>query len=494
MPVSIKNNEYEPKIIAYLCTWCSYTGADTAGIARLKYPANLRAVRVPCSGRVSPEIVMRTFDQGADGVLVLGCHIGECHYETGNHRTAKRFPILHSLMTFAGLEEERLRLDWVSASEGERFSRIVNDFIASVKPLGPAKWRTNVSDRHMPNHRFEVSESERLENLLWRFSNQRSPSSSHQKPFTSNLEENHKISIDIQSLARQLLESGEVSVVIGFEVGPRGRTRPAFIRHPDEVDGLVWNQECTHNLTTYLPGLFRKSSLNGQDGEGQSNRIAIIVKPCDSRSINVLTAENQIIREKVHVIGVSCQGIFEGAGFMNFKDGKQSVFDIQTRCQNCQIVKPVNYDTFIGEVNEKRQLLVGQDMISSRELLDLSSEERMDFWLRQFDRCIRCYACRQVCPHCNCPTCLYERDDSLWVGMSTGLSEKRSFHLGRAYHLAGRCIGCNECERVCPMGIPISLLNQLLSLDMDRIFSHRSGYSLRPSPIIAMLSGEEHLP
>jgi len=102
---------FEPRIIAFLCSWCSYTGADTAGIARMKSPPNIRAIRVPCSGRVSPELVMRAFDQGADGVLVLGCHIGECHYDTGNHRAAKRLPILHSLLTFAGLEPERFRLD-----------------------------------------------------------------------------------------------------------------------------------------------------------------------------------------------------------------------------------------------------------------------------------------------------------------------------------------------------------------------------------------------
>jgi len=141
---------FEPKIIAYLCTWCSYTGADSAGIARLKYPSNLRAVRVPCSGRVSPELIMRTFDQGADGVLVLGCHIGECHYDTGNHRTAKRVPVLQALMTFAGLEPERLRLDWVSASEGERFARIVNEFTEGVRLLGPCAWRQRrVWEQHL---------------------------------------------------------------------------------------------------------------------------------------------------------------------------------------------------------------------------------------------------------------------------------------------------------------------------------------------------------
>jgi F420-non-reducing hydrogenase iron-sulfur subunit len=132
---------YEPKIIGFLCTWCSYTGADLAGTSRLKSPWNLRAVRVPCSGRVSPELIMRAFDQGADGVLVLGCHIGECHYDNGNHRTAKRIPALHNLMEFSGLEPERLRLDWVSASEGDRFARLVTEFTEAVRELGPCQWR-----------------------------------------------------------------------------------------------------------------------------------------------------------------------------------------------------------------------------------------------------------------------------------------------------------------------------------------------------------------
>jgi F420-non-reducing hydrogenase iron-sulfur subunit len=131
---------YEPKIIGFLCTWCSYTGADLAGTSRLKSPWNLRAVRVPCSGRVSPELIMRAFDQGADGVLVLGCHIGECHYDNGNHRAAKRVPMLHSLMEFSGLEPERLRLDWVSASEGDRFARLVTEFTEALRELGPCQW------------------------------------------------------------------------------------------------------------------------------------------------------------------------------------------------------------------------------------------------------------------------------------------------------------------------------------------------------------------
>ena len=139
---------FEPKIIAFLCTWCSYTGADLAGTTRLKSPWNIRAIRVPCSGRVSPELVIRAFDEGADGVLVLGCHIGECHYDTGNHRTAKRIPVLNELMSFVGLEPERLRLDWVSASEGDRFSRITREFNETITALGPCTWKRPVDWRN----------------------------------------------------------------------------------------------------------------------------------------------------------------------------------------------------------------------------------------------------------------------------------------------------------------------------------------------------------
>ncbi len=131
---------FEPKIVAFLCTWCSYSGADLAGISRLKSPATIRALRVPCSGRVSPELILRAFDQGADGVLVLGCHIGECHYDNGNHRTAKRIPTLQALLGFVGLEPERLRLDWVSASEGERFASITTEFNDTIRALGPCHW------------------------------------------------------------------------------------------------------------------------------------------------------------------------------------------------------------------------------------------------------------------------------------------------------------------------------------------------------------------
>jgi len=130
---------YEPLIIGFLCNWCSYAGADLAGASRMKYPPNLKIIRVPCSGRVSPELVMRTFREGADGVMVLGCHIGDCHYSTGNHRTARRIPVLKALLEFTGIPRERFLAKWISASEGGVFAETVREFTETVRQLPPMR-------------------------------------------------------------------------------------------------------------------------------------------------------------------------------------------------------------------------------------------------------------------------------------------------------------------------------------------------------------------
>jgi F420-non-reducing hydrogenase iron-sulfur subunit len=131
------SESFEPRIVAFLCNWCSYAGADNAGIARIPSPANILPIRVMCSGRVSPEMVLRAFRSGADGVLVLGCHIGECHYINGNHRTAKRIPVLRNMLGYVGINPDRLRLDWVSAAEAPRFAQVTEEFVDTVRELGP---------------------------------------------------------------------------------------------------------------------------------------------------------------------------------------------------------------------------------------------------------------------------------------------------------------------------------------------------------------------
>jgi len=128
---------FEPKIVGFLCNWCSYRGADMAGIARIKSAPNVRIVRVMCSGRVDPVFVLKAFEQGADGVLILGCHPGDCHYAEGNYKTARRVPLLKKMLEQLGIEDGRVHLDWVSAAEGDRFASIVNEMTEKVKELGP---------------------------------------------------------------------------------------------------------------------------------------------------------------------------------------------------------------------------------------------------------------------------------------------------------------------------------------------------------------------
>jgi len=130
-------SEWEPRILAFLCNWCSYAGADLAGVSRIQYPPNLRIIRVPCSGRVNPLFLLRGLQNGADGVLVSGCHPGDCHYLSGNLAARRKFTLVRELLNYAGIEPERVQFTWVSASEGGRFAAIVQKVVEQVRKLGP---------------------------------------------------------------------------------------------------------------------------------------------------------------------------------------------------------------------------------------------------------------------------------------------------------------------------------------------------------------------
>jgi F420-non-reducing hydrogenase iron-sulfur subunit len=130
---------FEPKIVGFLCNWCSYAGADLAGTSRIQYRPNIRIIRIMCSARVDPTFVVKALTNGADGVLICGCHPGDCHYSEGNHKTMRRFPLLKKLLADMGVEDERVRLEWVSASEGQRFADIVNDMTERIRELGPSR-------------------------------------------------------------------------------------------------------------------------------------------------------------------------------------------------------------------------------------------------------------------------------------------------------------------------------------------------------------------
>lgn len=134
---------FEPKIIGFLCNWCSYTGADLAGVSRIKSAPNVRVVRTMCSGRVDPAFILKAFQLGADGVIVMGCHLGDCHYQEGNYKTIRRIPFVKRLIQQFGIDPRRLRLEWVSASEGDRFAAVVNEMTEEMRKLGPLNLSIN---------------------------------------------------------------------------------------------------------------------------------------------------------------------------------------------------------------------------------------------------------------------------------------------------------------------------------------------------------------
>lgn len=286
----------------------------------------------------------------------------------------------------------------------------------------------------------------------------------------------------IQAKAHELLSNGDVTCVIGYEIGPRSTVRPFFAYRPDEVNRLVWNDHCNHNLTTYLRD-WKQPRVQGQEPP----RVGIVVKACDARALNVLIQERQVTRDRLHVIGVVCQGMHDGdddAPLLRSCSGQ-----LQARCEHCAERTPVVYDTLVGEpvVVPARAGWADVETLEAK-----TTQERLAFWVGQFDRCLRCYACRQVCPGCYCHECLAEQVDPLWVGIGIDFSEKYFFHIMRAYHLAGRCIDCNECERVCPVNIPLSLLNRRIAREIMELFDYTPGLSADdPLPLMTFRPNEE---
>jgi F420-non-reducing hydrogenase iron-sulfur subunit len=134
--------DFEPNIIGFLCNWCSYAGADLAGTSRIKYPPNIKSIRVMCSGRVDPVFILEALKKGADGVLVAGCHPGDCHYQSGNYKTNRRIKLLKKFLDEMGVESQRVRFEYVSASEGQKFAQVVTDFVNELKKIGPIDIKT----------------------------------------------------------------------------------------------------------------------------------------------------------------------------------------------------------------------------------------------------------------------------------------------------------------------------------------------------------------
>jgi formate dehydrogenase subunit beta len=278
----------------------------------------------------------------------------------------------------------------------------------------------------------------------------------------------------IRVLARELLSLGEVDCVIGHERSPRGRVRPAFIYDAGAVECLTWDQTCYHNLVVYL----RDRAMLPRRDEAPP-RVAVVARPCDVRALNVLIHEGQVLRDSVFVIGVACPGMMNGDG-------------LAKHCQRCKERVPVFYDGLVGKPPKVE--VATETWADVAELEAMTAGERLAFWSREFDRCIRCYACRQACPGCYCFECLAEQVDPAWISIAHGLPQKAFFHVMRAYHLAGRCVECHACDQACPMHIPLSLLNRKIAKEVQALFGYVAGGDSQTPPPLATFRKDEELP
>lgn len=282
----------------------------------------------------------------------------------------------------------------------------------------------------------------------------------------------------LQDLAKSLLREKKVALIIGYQKGSLpGVVSPAFISQEDQAEKLVWNPFCKSNLAVYLT---RPEIMKAPQ------KVAITAKGCDVKSIVVLLQEYQLKREDLVIIGLSCKGMV--------KEGIQEVElssdNIMSKCKICEVRTPSDYDYLVGEKIPPAQ---GKDELEL-QISDLdakSSQEKWDFWQEQLSRCIRCYACRAACPTCYCQQCIADKNQPQWIEKTPRPRGNLAWNFIRAWHQVGRCTECGECERVCPMDIPLMLLNKKLARETEELYKYTAGKNAEQPPPLSTYKDDD---
>jgi ferredoxin len=293
----------------------------------------------------------------------------------------------------------------------------------------------------------------------------------------------------IREIAERLLASGAVDMVIGFRQGTIPMmNEPHFAKSPAEVPKLVWDSHCGINLANYLTD--------------RKERIGIVAKGCDSRNIVTHIIENKIKREQLVVIGVPCRGMVDKrkialkcpgeitavtetetqvtAAGNGFRQTFEKADMLQHNCSLCIHRNPVIHDELVAEPVQEQQ---GVDRYADvRSIEAMTPEQRWKYFEDLLAPCVRCYACRNACPLCYCPTCFVDESRPQWLGKGQDASDVRAFHFLRAYHCAGRCTDCGSCERSCPVGINMRVFTKKLEKDCLDLFGWEAGLSLDVRP------------
>jgi len=333
---------------------------------------------------------------------------------------------------------------------------------------------------------------------------------------------------ELRACAAKLLDEGKVKAVIGYRRGSAGLlAEPCVIDQPADTESLIWDPGCVHNLALYL---VKDKKAQAASKTPDKRPLAVVAKGCDSRAVAVLLQENFFKREDVVVIGVSCEGTgvvdarklaaklkgrtasqveFDGAdGFKvtigNTESRVPASEILADRCLECRAPSPVLNDVLFGTAVEQRELAMPFTAVKAAEAA--SEEERWASWEHHFDRCLRCFACRSVCPMCYCPECVVDSTSFVitaetsaedkanrvrWCERSAGSGESALYHLTRAMHLAGRCVDCGECERVCPVNIPLRLLNTKLEMEAFEMFEYQAGRDVSQASLLSSFRDED---
>jgi ferredoxin len=294
----------------------------------------------------------------------------------------------------------------------------------------------------------------------------------------------------IRETAGKLLAEGKVDVFIGYQQGtvPMMNT-PILVSDPKDADTLHWDSHCAMNLCNYLTK--------------RKERIGIVATGCNSRNIVTHIVENQIQRDQLYIVGIPCTGMIDHRAVQRAVKGREilsvseegdrftvtgrdfeETFEkkdfLQGNCAVCRHPNPVEYDELLGEpVPEPTDVDPYSDV---KKIEEMAPDKKQGFFARMISRCIRCYACRNACPLCYCPTCFVDESRPQWVGKSIDPTDTLTFHFLRAYHCAGRCTDCGACERACPVGIPVRQFTKKLNKDAEEFFSWEAGLTLDSRP------------